>query len=146
MGRRRERRGGRSGAGIFASFLFQLIFSLVFLVITIIVTLITISYLGVQTSGGVDQARQLGWEWATKIPGVESLSNYISTKGQQSFLSNIGAIVFLVGADVFCIYFTLMFLIRKIPLIGRIIKWLTGIIPGISVLGIVIGAILLWAI
>lgn len=142
MGRKDKEKSGN----FFLSFLFQLIFTLVFLVITIIVTLITISYLGVETSGGLDQARQFGWEWATKIPGVESLSNYIANAGSKSSLKNIGAIVFLVGLDVFCIYFTIMFIIKKIPIIGKIIKWLTGIIPGISVLAIIIGAIVLWAI
>ncbi|MDE5949263.1 MAG: hypothetical protein K2J02_02950 [Malacoplasma sp.] len=145
MGRRRQRRERRSGNFLF-NFIFQLIFTLVFLVITIIVTLITISYLGVETSGGIDQARQAGWEWATKIPGVLELSSYIGDAGSKSFLKNIGAIVFLVGLDVFCIYFTIMFIIKKIPIIGRIIKWLTGIIPGISVLAIIIGAVILWAI
>ncbi|MDE5545044.1 MAG: hypothetical protein K2I76_00325 [Malacoplasma sp.] len=144
MGRRNRRE--RKSGNFFLNFIFQLIFTLVFLVITIIVTLITISYLGVQTNGGIDHARQVGWEWATKIPGVQDLSNYINNAGSQSSLKNIGAIVFLFGLDVFCIYFTIMFVIKKIPIIGKIIKWLTGIIPGISVLAIIIGAVILWAI
>lgn len=141
----KNEKSSKSKGGIFR-FIFKMLFSLAFLALTIIVTLFTISYLGIKTSGGADVAVNTGWEWATKIPYVTDLYTLIHNKGSKSTLSNIGAMMFLVGLDVLFIYLTIMFPIKRIPLIGTLIKWLTGIIPSLSVFVAIVGGILLFVI
>ena len=145
MGRREKESKPKKKGGIFR-FLLKTLFSLAFLALTVIVTLFTVSYIGIKTSGGGHAALETSWKWAAKIPYVVDLYDMIQNKGSKGVASNIGAMMFLVGLDVLFIYLTIMFPIKRIPIIGSIIKWLTGIIPSLSVIVAVVGGVLLFAI
>lgn len=127
----KERKGG------FLSFIFKIIFCVVFIILGLLTTLFTITYLGYQNN-----ATAAGWSWAEKIPFVTNIYDWI--KGQSDTVSaKAGMGLILIGLDVSLIYFGIMFIIKKIPFIGKIIRWLTGIIPTLGILAIIIGIILL---
>lgn len=119
---------------------FKLIFSLFFLVVTILFTLFTVSFIGVYKDG---------WEWAQKIPGVSALDNWLTgyianLTEHDKIIKQAGIYSFLIGLDVFLVYTTLFYPIKKIPILGKFLRWITGIIPGLAIIATIIGAVLLW--
>ena len=136
---------GEKKRGGFLSFIFKLLFSAVFIILWLLVMLFTISYFG-YTSNYTDGAVATGWEWAQKIPYVTQLYQDMINKSAEGTASWAGIALILVGLDVVLLYFGIMFIIQKIPLIGRIIKWLTGIIPTLSIIAIIIGFVLIFVV
>lgn len=117
--------------------IFKIIFSIIFLLFTIIWILFTINYFG-----WVDAK----WEFINNIPGVKALYEKIQAhiNAGNTHIRNIAFKMILIGGAVFLGYMTIMFPIKRIPLIGPAIKFLTGIIPGISSVVIIIGLILMF--
>ncbi len=120
--------------------LFKLIFSLFFLIVTIIWTLFTISFIGLNSEG---------WEWAQNLPGVPELNKwlteFIASHGNDT-MKRWGLYAFMVGIDVVLVYTTIFYPIQKIPFLGKMLKWITGIIPTLGAIAIIAGVILLWVI
>lgn len=137
MGRREET--GRSEKRLGMSF-FKLIISIAFLLISLLYTLYIVSLLGLYSNG---------WEWAQSLPGVSSLNDWLNSFVMQSAngkIKTIGVYSFFIGIDVVLVYTSVFYFIQKIPFIGKMLKWITGIIPGLGVLAIIIGAVLIWVI
>ncbi|BAC44035.1 predicted integral membrane protein [Malacoplasma penetrans HF-2] len=134
MGRRERERGEKKGG--FLSFIFKLVFCLLFIALGLLTTLFTVTYIGYN-----NHIVEGGWEWAAKIPFVTDIYTWIAAQGNTTIAST-GVTLILVGLDVSLLYFGIMFIIKKIPLIGRIIRWLTGIIPTLGIIAIVIGVVL----
>lgn len=135
MGRNSEGRKKRSGFGFF-----KILFSLIFLIITILWTLFVVSFIGVYSEG---------WEWAQNIPGVSALNNWLTTwiaSHANNGLKVAGMYAFLIGIDVVLVYTTLFYPIQKIPFFGKLLRWITGIIPALGTLAIIIGVVLVWII
>lgn len=119
---------------------FKLVFSLVFLIITILWTLFTVSFIGLYKDG---------WEWASNIPGVSQLSDWLHgwvATHSNTVLKETGMYAFLIGIDVVLVYTTVFYPIQKIPFFGKLLRWLTGIIPALGTLAIIIGVVLIWVI
>lgn len=129
---------GKKGGGFMR--IFKLMFSILFLLITILWVLFTVSFIGVYNDG---------WEWATQIPFISELNswltNFINSHGNGALKQN-GIYMILIGGAILLSYVTIFYPIQKIPFFGKLLKWLTGIIPAISGLSIIIGIILVWAI
>lgn len=54
-----------------------------------------------------------------------------------------GLILLLVGGSVFFSYNAVSIIIRKIPIIGRIWGWITGIINGLAIVAIIVGVLIM---
>lgn len=54
-----------------------------------------------------------------------------------------GIIALLTGGSVFFAYNAISIPIRKIPLIGRVWGWITGIINGLSIIAIIAGVLIM---
>lgn len=120
--------------------LFKLIFSLSFLVVTILWTLYVISFIGFYNQG---------WDWASSIPGITDINNMLQdfvASNKNETLKMGGVASMFVGVDIVLVYTTVFYPIQKIPFIGKLLRWITGIIPTLGVILIIIGAILIWAI
>lgn len=120
-------------------FIFKLIFTLFFLALAILWILYTISFFGIYHGG---------WEWVQKIPGVSWLNNqiekWINSVPTDEKVRVIGLQMFLAGGAILLAYTALYFPLKKIPFFGQLIKFLTCIIPTISALALIIGAVLLF--
>lgn len=120
---------------------FKIIFTLLFLALTILWTLYTVSFIGIFKDG---------WEAALKLPYMEQINawieQYITASAQNSQLKYAGVVLFVVGIDAILVYTTIFYPIQLIPFIGKLLKWLTGIIPTLSAIAIIIGAVIIWAI
>lgn len=120
--------------------IFKILFSIVFLVVAILWILYTISYFGYFTEG---------WEGLQNIKPIAELNNTISRwlneNIHNSGTKSLGFKLLLIGGSVLFLYTAIAFPIKMIPFIGTIFKYITFIIPGLSVLMIIGGLILMFA-
>lgn len=121
---------------------FKIIFSLIFLCFSLI--WIYFSFLFIK---GIDSAFKFNLaihDYVLEI--IKTLIHYFKLKGDTSFLKKIGNYSFILGTSVLLVYSSVFFLIQKIPIIGKLLRIITAIIPTISGLSVISGAILIWAI
>ena len=114
--------------------LFKILFSIFFLVLTVLWILFTINFFG---------WRDGNWEWIEKIPGISSLNQKLNDFVDNRFLRLAGLKMLLIGGSITLGYTTVFYPIKKIPILGKLIKILTFLIPIAGGLLIVIGVILL---
>ena len=130
---------GKSKTGWVASKLFKILWTVAFSAFTVFLFLFTIAYLGRQYNGLVPS-----WQWTQNFPLVTEITNLVATSGKG--LSPLtGMTITLLGLDVLLLYCSIMWVLNKIPIIGKIIKWLTGIIPTLAMIVVVIGLVLIFA-
>lgn len=112
------------------------LFVIIFLLLSILWVLYTIFYFGMWSDG---------WEWVLQIPGMQAINEYITSfVNGQGGLKKIGFEMFLISIAVLLVYTTIFFPIKKIPLFGGLLKTLTGIIPALATLVLIIGCIFIW--
>lgn len=121
-------------------FIFKLVFTLIFFILAALWILYTISFFGLYHGG---------WEWVQRIPGVSQLNQYIekwiNSVSSDEKVRVIGLQMFLAGGAVLLGYTALYFPLKHIPFFGQLVKFLTFIVPTISALALIIGAVLLFS-
>lgn len=125
----------------------KFLITIFFIVLAIFWILYTLNHLNVTSEP---------WNWAKEhlsfvaTPMDNFLMSHIKPQeDSQGFgltLDHIGITMFLTGFSVLFIYVGLMFPIGKIPVLGRVIKFASAIIPILASLTVIIGGVLIWAI
>ncbi|MGL5591190.1 MAG: hypothetical protein ACRDCF_00405 [Mycoplasmoidaceae bacterium] len=113
--------------------IFKIVFSLAFLALSIIWVLFALEMLYPQ-----DNSIFSGWDWF-----VEDLLPRINASYENHPRGREGFELVVYSGSIFLVYTSAIFLISKIPVIGKFIKYLTSFIGFLSFALVVIG-VLLW--
>ncbi|MBD5445927.1 MAG: hypothetical protein HDR31_01265 [Mycoplasma sp.] len=126
-----KNREGKKGFSIW-----KLLFTLVFLALSILWVLYTVCYFGLWT---------LGWDFVKDWPLVSSINSYLKEFNDAAAgIKKIGFEMFLVSISILLIYSALFFPIKKIPILGSLLKTITAIIPSVATVVLIIACIFIW--
>lgn len=114
----------------------KLIFTLVFLVLAALWIIYTIFYFGWWTSG---------WDFVKNWPVINTINDYINSQMQGTTgIRIIGVQMLLISVAILLVYGTIFFPIKKLPILGSILKMMTTIIPTVATVVFIIACVFIW--
>lgn len=116
--------------------IWKLLFTLVFLLLSILWIVYTVFYFGWWSSG---------WDFVKSWPIISSVDQYLSSyNAATAGVKRIGIQMLLISVAVLLVYGTIFFPIKKIPILGGLLKTMTAIIPSAATIVFVIACIFIW--
>lgn len=119
--------------------IWKLLFTLVFLVLAILWIIYTIAYFGWSTN--VSNV----WNAIENWPVISTINQYIND--QMKGLTGIrvvGVQMLLISVAILLVYGAIFFPIKKLPILGSILKMMTAIIPTVATVVFIIACIFIW--
>lgn len=120
--------------------IFKILFTIAFFIFAALWILFTIAYFGWYNKG---------WEWVTKIPLMNTLSEKItafikSVEESDAKMKYIGLQMVMIGGAILLGYTALYYPLKLIPFLGQLIKFLTFIIPSLAGLLVILGVVFMF--
>lgn len=116
--------------------IWKLLFTLVFLVLAILWIIYTVAYFGWWTNG---------WDTVENWPVISTINDYINNHiNQASGIRAVGVQMLLISVAILLIYGTIFFPIKKLPILGSILRMMTTIIPTVATVVFIIACIFIW--